>query len=265
MITESQVRDLVGSTAYGPNGEKLGKVGQVYFDDQSNRPEWVTVHTGLFGTNETFVPVQGAEFSGDRVTLGYDKQKIKNAPNIAEDGHLAADEEQQLYRYYGLDDGTTGTTDVSGGRDRDGDGVYDDVANTAVGRDTSGPTTDSAMTRSEEQLRVGTETRQAGQARLRKYVTTEHQQTTVPVSHEEVTLEREPITDANRGDAYDGPAISEEEHEVTLHAERPVVDTEAVPVERVRVGKQTITDQETVGGDVRKEQIEVDDTELRRR
>src|ERR671921_2632905 len=263
MITEGQVRDLVGSTAYGPNGEKLGKVGQVYFDDQSNRPEWITVHTGLFGTNETFVPVQGAEFSGDRVTLGYDKQKIKDAPNIAEDGHLSEDEEQQLYRYYGLNygtTGTTGTTGVSGGRDRDGDGVYDDVANTAVGRDTSGPTTDSAMTRSEEQLRVGTETRQAGTARLRKYVTTEHQQTTVPVSHEEVTLQREPITDANRGAAYDGPAISEEEHEVTLHAERPVVDTEAVAVERVRVGKQTVTDQETVGADVR--QIEVDDSEL---
>ena len=84
------------------------------------------------------------------------------------------------------------------------------------------------MTRSEEQLRVGTETREAGRARLRKHVVTEHQQVTVPVSHEEVTVEREPITDANRGDAYDGPAISEEEHEVTLHAERPVVDTEAV-------------------------------------
>jgi stress response protein YsnF len=189
----------------------MGKVGQVYFDDQSDRPEWVTVHTGLFGTNETFVPVQGAEFSRGRVTLGYDKQKIKNGPNMAEDGHRSEDQEQELYRYYGLDYGTTGTTGVSGGRDRDrdrdgdgdgdGDGVYDDVANTAVGRDTSGPTTDSAMTCSEEQLRVGTETRQTGKARLRKYVTTEHQQTTVPVSHEEVTLDREPITDANRGDA----------------------------------------------------------------
>ena len=114
------------------------------------------------------------------------------------------------------------------------------------------------MTRSEEQLRVGTETREAGRARLRKHVVTEHQQVTVPVSHEEVTLEREPITDANRGDAYDGPAISEEEHEVTLHAERPVVDTEAVAVERVRLGKETVTDQETVGGEVRKEEIELD-------
>ena len=127
-----------------------------------------------------------------------------------------------------------------------------------MGRDTSGPTTDSAMTRSEEQLRVGTQTQVAGKARLRKHVVTEHQQVSVPVSHEEVTLEREPITEATRGAAYDGPAISEEEHEVTLHAERPVVDTEAVAVERVRLGTQTVTEQETVGGQVRKEQIELD-------
>jgi uncharacterized protein (TIGR02271 family) len=126
------------------------------------------------------------------------------------------------------------------------------------GRDTSGPTTDTAMTRSEEQLRVGTETREAGRARLRKHVVTEHQQVTVPVSHEEVTLEREPITDANRADAYDGPAISDEEHEVTLHAERPVVGTEAVAVERIKLGTETVTETETVSGEVRKEQIELD-------
>ena len=114
------------------------------------------------------------------------------------------------------------------------------------------------MTRSEEQLRVGTQTREAGQARLRKHVATEHQQVSVPVSHEEITLDREPITEANRGAAYDGPAISEEEHEVTLRSERPVVDTEAVPVERVRLGKQTVTEQQTVGGEVRKEEIELD-------
>ena len=114
------------------------------------------------------------------------------------------------------------------------------------------------MTRSKEQLRVGTETREAGRARLRKHVVTEQQNVTVPVSREEVTVEREPITDANRGAARSGPAISEEEHEVTLRAERPVVEKEAVPVERVRLGKQTHTEHETVGGEVRKEQIEVD-------
>jgi uncharacterized protein (TIGR02271 family) len=89
-------------------------------------------------------------------------------------------------------------------------------------------------------------------------VVTDTEQVQVPVSHEEVRLEREPITEANRDAAYSGPAISEEEHEVTLRAERPVVETEAVPVERVRLGKETITDTETVSGEVRKEQVEVD-------
>jgi len=249
MIGENQVQNLIGATAYDPSGDKIGKIGQIYYDDESNQPKWATVSTGLFGTNETFVPVQGAEFVGDRVTLAYDKATVKAAPKIAEDGHLSPQEEQQLYRYYGVDYGA--------GQAAGRDGAYDDAPG-AVGRDTSGPTTDNAMTRSEEQLRVGTEARVAGQARLRKHVVTEHQQVTVPVSHEELTLEREPITDANRGAAYDGPAISEEEHEVTLRAERPVVDTEAVAVERVRLGKQTVTEQETVAGQVRKEEIELD-------
>jgi uncharacterized protein (TIGR02271 family) len=284
MITQEQLDTVVGSTAYDKDGDKVGKIGAVYYDDATNQPSWLTVQTGLFGTKETFVPVQGAEIAGDRVTLQYDKATVKDAPNVDEDGHLAPQEEEQLYRFYGMqytggvasgrtaggvatgrhasDVETRGVADtgraVDRDRDRDRDGVRDDVARAAVGRDTSGPTTDEAMTRSEEQLRVGTETREAGRARLRKHVVTEHQQVTVPVTREEVTLEREPVTEANRGEAYDGPAISEEEHEVTLHAERPVVDTEAVAVERVRLGKETVTDQETVGGEVRKEEIELD-------
>ena len=293
MLTQDQLRSLVGSTAYDRSGDKVGKVGAVYFDDQTDQPKWVTVSTGLFGTNESFVPVEGADMSGDRVTLGYEKAQIKDAPNIAEDGHLSPQEEEQLYQYYNVNysggDYAGNTTETrseglvggvgtdrrsgeyreneyreSGYReggvrdDRDRDGVYDDVQGRAVGHDTSGPTTDEAMTRSEEQLRVGTESREAGRARLRKYVTTEQQQVSVPVSREEVRLEREPITDANRGEAYDGPAISEEEHEVVLHAERPVVDTEVVAVERVRLGKETVTDTERVAGEVRKEEIELD-------
>ncbi len=121
------------------------------------------------------------------------------------------------------------------------------------------------MTRSEERLRVGTQRVEAGRARLRKYVVSENVTQTVPVSREEVRVEREPITDANIGNAMDGPAISEEEHEVTLHAERPVVQKEAVPVERVRLDTETVTEQQTVTDEVRKEQIEVDDTEVNRR
>ena len=270
MITQEQLDTVVGSTAYDKDGDKVGKIGGLYYDDATNEPSWLTVHTGLFGTKETFIPVQGAEVTGDRVILQYDKATVKGAPNVDEDGHLSPQEEEQLYRYYGVqytggvETGryaggaeTRGVTDTGRTFDRDGD-VDRDVEGRGVGRDTSGPNTDSAMTRSEERLNVGTETHEAGRARLRKYVVTEHQQVTVPVTHEEVTLEREPITETNRGAAYDGPAISEEEHEVTLHAERPVVDTEAVAVERVRLGKETVTDQETVGGEVRKEEIELD-------
>jgi uncharacterized protein (TIGR02271 family) len=157
-------------------------------------------------------------------------------PPVDTDQHLSEAEEQQLWIHYGLDYGTgyergttAGYTDTA---DRDGDGVYDEIQDTAVGRDTSGPTTDDAMTRSEEELQVGTETGERGRARLRKYVVTETQQATVPVQREEIRVEREPITDANLDAATGGPAISEEEHEVTLHEEEPVVEKRAVPRER---------------------------------
>ena len=127
-----------------------------------------------------------------------------------------------------------------------------------MGKDTSGPTTDNAMTRSEEQLHVGTENVETGKARLRKYVVTENVTRTVPVSHEEVRIEREPITDANVGDAVAGGDLTEEEHEVTLSAEQVVVNKETVPVERVRLDTDTVTEDQTVSEEVRKEQIDTD-------
>jgi uncharacterized protein (TIGR02271 family) len=282
MITETQIQQVIGTTAVDADGDKIGKISEVYLDDETGRPEWATVHTGLFGTKETFVPLAQADLSGDTLRFPYDKAKVKDAPKIDTDGHLSPQEEQELYRYYGLGSGQ-GTTDTTVGRvdtdttttgtagmaaagtaglagtDRDRDGRPDHTGEAGVvGRDVSGPTTDNAMTRSEERLNVGTRSEEVGRARLRKYVVTENVTETVPVSHEEVRVEREPITDANIGNALDGPAISEEEHEVTLHAERPVVEKEAVPVERVRLDKETVTDQERVSADVRKEEVEVD-------
>ena len=263
---QEQLRQLTGATAYDRDGDKLGRIGQVYFDDNTDQPKWITVNTGLFGMGESFVPLQGAQFGGDRVTLAYDKATIKDAPNVDGERHLDVEEEQQLYRHYGLDYGGGFSGERTGRherRDENAGGVVGedtrrDLSDRTEGYDTSGPTTDTAMTRSEERLRAGTETQEVGRARLRKHVVTEHQNVTVPVSREEVTVEREPITEASRGAAQSGPAISEEEHEVTLRAERPVVDREAVPVERVRLGTETRTEHETVGGEVRKEQIEVD-------
>jgi uncharacterized protein (TIGR02271 family) len=269
------VQNWQGRTMVDPAGDKLGTIDAIYLDDDTAQPEWATVTTGLFGAKTTFVPLAQAQATGDSVQVPYDKQRVKDAPNMQADGQLSQDEEAELYRHYGLDyteshsdsglpAGTAGQ--AIDPRDRDGDGVYDDVQDTAVGHDTSGPTTDKAMTRSEEELRVGATQRERGRVRLRKYVTTEQVTQTVPVQREEVRLEREPITDANLDAATSGPDISEEEHEVTLHEETPVVEKRVVPRERVRLDTETVTEQRQVGEEVRKEQIEVEgDQDLLRR
>jgi len=263
-ITSDQIQRLAGTggNVLTTDGSKIGGIGQLYVDDTSGEPSWVTVKTGLFGTSSSFVPLSGADINGDDVVVGYDKDTVTGAPRIEDDGNLSPEEEDQLYSYYGLggtgsvdsNDVTTGQTDYAGS-DRDSV-VGDRSADGTVGHDTSGPTTDDAMTLSEERVNVGTQTREAGRARLRKYVVTENVTQTVPVQREEVRLEREPITDANIGAAESGPAISEEEHEVVLHEERPVVEKEAVPVERVRLGTETVTDEATVSEEVRKEQVD---------
>ena len=257
MVDTDTVRSWQGRTLIDRDGDKVGTIDAIYADDQTGAPEWALVNTGLFGTKSTFVPLAQANLSGDQVQVPYEKQLVKDAPNMDPDGHLSEQEEQELWRHYGLDYGTTAGYD-----DRDVAG-YADRGDT-VGRDVSGPTTDDAMTRSEEELEVGTETRERARARLRKYVTTETQQVTVPVQREELRLEREPITDANLDAATSGPAISEEEHEVTLHEEEPVVEKRAVPRERVRLDKETVTDERQVAEEVRKEQIDLDDTGGRR-
>ena len=283
MIGTETLDRVIGKDVYDEAGQKIGSAGEVYLDDETGQPEWVTVRTGMFGTKESFVPIRDADLTDDGLRVPVSKDRVKDAPKIDTDGHLSPQEEQELYRYYGMGAGTTGQTQTNqtsgmdledtSGRHMAGTGTVgtgtagmtdagmtdtDTNRHGTVGHDTSGPTTDDAMTRSEERLSVGTTTEETGRARLRKYVVSENVTQTVPVSHEEVRLEREPITDANVGNAMDGPAISEEEHEVTLHAERAVVEKEAVPVERVRLDKTTVTEQEQVSADLRKEEIEVD-------
>jgi uncharacterized protein (TIGR02271 family) len=269
MLTTENIDDLLqrNGNVLSADGDKIGSVGQVYADDADGQPTWVTVKTGLFGTSESFVPLQGARLEGSDVVVPYTKDQVKDAPRVDTDGHLEPSEEDRLFAHYGLaghqNSTETGTRGDAGYADT-GNATYSDTrtgtadATGTVGRDTSGPTTDDAMTRSEERLNVGTETQAAGRARLRKYVTTENVTKTVPVQREEVRIEREPITEANRGAALSGPDISEEEHEVTLHEERPVIEKETVPVERVRLGKETVTDEVTVDEEVRKERIETD-------
>jgi uncharacterized protein (TIGR02271 family) len=236
------IRGWEGRTLVDRDGGRVGSIDAIYLDDRTGQPEWALVNTGLFGTKASFVPLAQATQTGDDIVVPYDKQLVKDAPRVDPDGQLSEAEERQLWRHYGLDYDRT-TKRRASGRD-------------AVGRDTS-QSTDDAMTRSEEELRVGTTERERGRVRLRKYVTTEQVQQTIPVRREKARVEREPITDANLDAATSGPDISEEEHEVILREEEPVVEKRVVPRERVRLDKDTVTGEERVAEEVRKEQIEV--------
>jgi uncharacterized protein (TIGR02271 family) len=236
------IRGWEGRTLVDRDGGRVGSIDAIYLDDRTGEPEWALVNTGLFGTKASFVPLAQATQTGDDIVVPYDKQLVKDAPRVDPDGQLSEAEERQLWRHYGLDYDRT-TRRRASGRD-------------AVGRDTS-QSTDDAMTRSEEELRVGTTERERGRVRLRKYVTTEQVQQTIPVRREKARVEREPITDANLDAATSGPDISEEEHEVILREEEPVVEKRVVPRERVRLDKDTVTGEERVAEEVRKEQIEV--------
>jgi uncharacterized protein (TIGR02271 family) len=244
----SNLSELTGAPVHGSDGAKLGKIDGIYFDNDTDRPAWAAVKSGLFGGHVSLVPLGQSNWDGTTLTVPFDKDALQNAPHHDPDAAINESDEAELYRHYGMTDMQQSAAS-DGRRDRAGEpGVQ--------GRDTSGPTTDQAMTRSEERLHVGTEQRETGRARLRKYIVTENVSTTVPVSHEEVTLEREPITDANRGDALSGADLTEETHEVTLTEQRAVTSKETVPVERVRLGTETITEHQQVDETIRKEQID---------
>ncbi len=249
-------RQLTGRTAVDRNYSKIGTIEDVYVNDATAQPEWLAIKTGLFGTKLTFAPLSGAHGHGDDVVVPYDAQVVSEAPNADEPDHLGSDEVLALYDYYdrlGRTDTSAESDDRSARRGPQGD-------------DTSRPQTDDAMTRSEEQLDVSKRTRQAGTARLRKWIETEDVEIRVPVRREKARMVTEPITDANRDRAISGGDLTTEEHEVILNEEVVDVNKRVVPKERVRLETETETEEVAVDDTVRKERIDFDhDTTDRRR
>ncbi|MFI7364407.1 PRC and DUF2382 domain-containing protein [Streptomyces sp. NPDC050149] len=314
--------ELDGLTVYDTDGEKIGNVGRVYVDDNTGRPDWITVKTGLFGMKESFVPLAGARRVGSDLHISHPKDRVKEAPRVDADAHLSVSEEEELYRHYGLSRNTkanlgdragaagttsadaptttgTGTMGAAGagagagaaagagamgaagtGRTTDrttsagmagagtGTGRHRDTETSGTSRPLvgagAGAERSSAdlsgkeeLIRSEEQLHIGTEEYESGKARLHKYVVTENVTRTVPVTHEEVRVVREPL---RPGDKAAGRSdITEQDVEVTLHAERATMRKETVPVERVRMETKKVTDQKEVSAELRKEQIDYAD------
>jgi uncharacterized protein (TIGR02271 family) len=235
-----ELSNWMGRQVNGRDGNKIGKIDDIYLDDRTGEPEWLAITTGLFGTRRSFVPLADARMEGDDVMVPYDKDMVKDAPNAEHDGHLSPEEEERLYHHYGVRSADTGRT-TDKGRTAD-----------------KGRSTDDAMTRSEEELKVGKTSQETGKARLRKWVETENVTRTVPVSREEVRVEREPVTEGNVDEAMSGPEISEGEHTEVLHEEHAVTNKEVVPKERVRLDKETVTDEEQVSEEVRKERVAVE-------
>jgi uncharacterized protein (TIGR02271 family) len=255
MLSEREVSAAVGSTAYGSDGDKLGTVEAFFVDDRTGAPTWVAVSTGLFGTRHSIVPAVDAAFDDGALRIPVTGQAVKDAPTMAGD-HLDPAEEEALRRHYGV--GAAGVGIVGDTRPpvpaAVPDGPVDDARPTA---------SDGSMTRSEEQLRVGTERVATSRARLVKYIVTEDVQITVPIRREEIRVEAVPLDEAAGGRYPAGeelvPTSGGLPDEIILHTERPVVTVEVVPVERVRLRTEVVQDQETVTEQVQREQIVVDE------
>ncbi|SCK39219.1 DUF2382 domain-containing protein [Streptomyces sp. WMMB 322] len=299
MISQEQIPAVVDHMIYDPDGKKIGEARHVFLDERTGEPEWATVRTGLFGTQETFVPIHEGRVVGDNIEVPFRRTKVKEAPHMdVSRGRLTEQQERELYSFYGLAwdgsqaapeaggeaqgtaagagtrtaeapeagaaagaagaAGVAGATGAAGEASTGATPYAGEAAGAAAAPASAYATGQDAMTRSEEHLHVGTQRYETGRARLLKYVVTEEVEQAVPVRHEEVRLEREPITDANREAAMSGPEISEDSYEVVLHDERPVTEVEAVPVERIRLVTEEHVRQETVRGTVRKERIEVE-------
>ncbi|MGY1601941.1 DUF2382 domain-containing protein [Geodermatophilus sp. SYSU D00815] len=270
MLTDREVSAAVGATAYDAQGDKIGTVEHFYVDDRSGTPSWVALITGLFGTRTSIVPAQSASFTDGRLVLPVTRESVRSAPDVGSGGHLTPDDESRLRRHYGLDvagvgepawtSGDTGLTPVGAAPAEAPAGTGQDVAEPA-------PPAGGGMVRSEERLRVGTEQVAARRVRLVKYVVTEEVQITVPVRREEIRVEEVPLDGAQPGPgeslvetpaAAGGPGGRDDDLEIVLHAERPVVGVEVVPTERVRLRTELVQGQEQVTGQVQREQIVVD-------
>ncbi|MEU0879333.1 PRC and DUF2382 domain-containing protein [Lentzea sp. NPDC005914] len=238
MIDQTHVEALYDCDVIDNHGEKIGSVKRVWLEDGTGRPMWAEVHTGLFGMKESFVPIQQGQVAGGAITVPVDKEQVKDAPSVHTSGdHMSEKEQEALYRHYGmrLPQAKTGEHDRLGGKRA------------------------PEVTLSEEKLDVGTRSVETGRVRLVKHTVTEQRDITVPVTHEEVRVVREPVRGTGTGKAF-----ADEQAEVTLHREEPVVQKRTEAVERVRLEKDAVTEQRNVKGEVRKERVEVERDDERR-
>jgi uncharacterized protein (TIGR02271 family) len=229
-----------GAPVYDAAGDKIGTVDEVFYDEDTQQPEWLGIGTGFFGTKRVLVPLSGAEQADDGLRVPYSKDQVKNSPDIDSD-EISQDTEYRLAQHYG----------VGYSEQRSGTGLPEG-GGADYGTETR--STEGDVVRSEEELQVGKEQVQAGRARLRKWVETEPVEMDVELQRETARVTRESIDQP-----VSGSEIGDEEVEVTLREERPVVAKQTVAKERIGLETDVETERKTVTDEVRKERVDVDD------
>lgn len=277
MADQKFIQAVLESTAFDKNGDKVGKVGQLFVDSNSGEPTFVAVNTGLFGRNSSLVPLAGAKLNNEELHVAHTKDEISDAPNISDtDEGLEPEEEERLYKHYGLTTqdsaqtqtsdrgnaaqaGTAAGTGAAAGTAAGTTGRREETAKTSADTGKKPATSDDgSVIRSEEQLNVNKEKVASGRARLRKYVVEDTETVEVPVSREEVKVEREKLS-PEEAKKLGNTRIGEENADVVLHEEQVNVDKETVPVEKVNLNKETVTEKQKVSEDLKKERVEFQD------
>ena len=270
-----------GYTVYDPDGDKIGKVDDL-FVDENDQPEYIGVKMGLLGTRSTLIPWQMVEIrdADSSLIVSADDGHVKDGPTFDDDREITPQFESEVYSYYGLQQtggseerGTYADYSSSGDSGEVGPGIREGDTETGefVGHSaddegvaqTSGSDLEDEdelrVQRTEEEVAAGTRERDAGSMRVRKRVRTDREQIEVPTRHEEVSVERVPV----EGEASEAE-IGEEEVSVPVTEEEVVVSKRPVAKEEVRVRKDVVEDTEVVEEDVRREEVDVeDDTERR--
>ena len=239
--TAEQLMQAHGQPVYSSDGEKIGKIEEVYVDDDTGRPEWLGLGTGLLGTKRVLVPVQGLAPQQDGFSVPYAKDQVQETPDI-DDDHVSQETESRLYAHYGLEYGESRSeTGLPEGRSQGRSSVDE-----------------SDVVRSEEELSVGKRDVETGRARLRKWVETEPVEMDVELRRETARVTREPIDEP-----VSGAEIGDQEIDVPLHGEEAVVGKQTVAKERISVDKDVETERKKVSDEVRKERVDIEEGESR--
>ena len=275
MTDKRNIQDLLNATAFDAQGEKLGKINNLFVDDKTGQPTFIEVNHGLFGMSSSLVPLRGHRLNGDELKLAFDKDLIKDAPDIDFENQLTAADQDTIYEHYHLtdvQDVETYVTDRPAADDSNLAGFAGAAGAGAAGAGAAAGTTEKdVIDRNErevrepvasqsndiilekERLNVGTERVASGEARLRKYQVEETETVEVPVTREEVRIERTPISPEEAKNYVGSDAT---EATVTLHEDKVNVTKESVPVERVSLGTEQVQETRTVTDTVKHDEID---------